>query len=59
MGNGVFFLCSGGWQGSRAFVVFRREEECDGIASFYLRPKDNNSNSKFEFKPGQFVTVTV
>ena len=47
----------GGWNGFRRFVVDRKELECDGISSFYLRPF--NGGQLPDFRPGQYVTVRI
>ncbi|MCC9640836.1 NO-inducible flavohemoprotein [Rhodopirellula sp. JC740] len=45
----------GGWNGTREFVVDRKETESDAVTSFYLKPKDDGPLPKFV--PGQYITV--
>jgi nitric oxide dioxygenase len=47
----------GGWRGSRAFVVARKERESDEITSFYLQPQDGKAI--LAFQPGQFIGLSV
>jgi nitric oxide dioxygenase len=46
---------AGGWRGTRAFRVARREVESEVIASFYLEPVDGGAVP--DFQPGQYLTV--
>lgn len=46
---------SGGWNGTRTFVVSRKVPESDCVTSFYLKPQDGAE--LLDFKPGQYITV--
>lgn len=46
-----------GWNGFRKFEVWRKVEEADGIASFYLRPNDKKPLQPF--LPGQYLTFRL
>ncbi|WP_227817129.1 NO-inducible flavohemoprotein [Nitrogeniibacter aestuarii] len=47
----------GGWRGSRAFRVTRKERESAEITSFYLEPVDGGS--LLDFKPGQYIGLRL
>jgi nitric oxide dioxygenase len=47
----------GGWRGTRAFRVARREVESELITSFYLAPADGGALPAF--KPGQYLTLLL
>lgn len=47
----------GGWKGWRSFVVKRRIDESEDIASFYLYPEDGGIVA--DFIPGQYVSIQV
>lgn len=47
----------GGWRGTRAFRVARRERESELITSFYLEPVDGGALP--DFAPGQYLTLVV
>lgn len=47
----------GGWRGTRAFRVARRERESELITSFYLEPVDGGALP--DFAPGQYLTLAV
>lgn len=46
-----------GWKGLREFTLLTREEESDGITSFYITPTDKKSLPVYH--PGQYVSVYV
>ncbi|PTB62652.1 flavohemoglobin [Trichoderma citrinoviride] len=46
-----------GWQGWRDFVIARREDEAEGVVSFYLRPADGAALPPF--LPGQYVSLQI
>lgn len=46
---------TGGWRGTRAFRVARREVESDVITSFYLEPVDGGALPSYQ--AGQYLTV--
>ncbi|MDI1261483.1 NO-inducible flavohemoprotein [Aquabacterium sp.] len=48
---------SGGWRGTRAFKVARKEPESDLITSFYLEPSDGGPLPAFQ--PGQYLTLVL
>jgi nitric oxide dioxygenase len=48
---------SGGWRGTREFMVTRRVKESDEITSFYLRPADGGD--VLEFRPGQYIGLRL
>lgn len=47
----------GGWRGTRAFRVARKQVESGVITSFYLEPVDGGA--LMAFVPGQYVTVLL
>ncbi|MDH6590482.1 nitric oxide dioxygenase [Variovorax sp. TBS-050B] len=47
----------GGWRGTRAFRVARREDESEIITSFYLEPVDGGP--LLAFSPGQYLTLVL
>jgi len=47
----------GGWRGFRRFIVERKVQESEVIASFYLKPEDGGELAAY--KPGQYITVKV
>ncbi len=47
----------GGWRGSRAFRVARKQVESSVITSFYLEPADGGE--LMAFVPGQYLTVLL
>lgn len=47
----------GGWNGYRRFIVDRKCQENEYIASFYLRPEDGGQLAVY--KPGQYITVKI
>lgn len=47
----------GGWRGARTFVLERKEQESEGIASFYFKPKDGGK--VMIQQPGQYIGVQV
>ncbi|WP_054933040.1 NO-inducible flavohemoprotein [Paraburkholderia caribensis] len=48
---------TGGWRGTRPFVVARKVKESDEITSFYLRPADGGA--LLEFHPGQYIGLKL
>lgn len=48
---------AGGWRGTRAFRIARREVESELIASFYLEPVDGQP--LLDFVPGQYLTLVL
>ena len=48
---------TGGWRGTRPFVVARKVKESDEITSFYLRPADGGD--LLEFHPGQYIGLKL
>ncbi|KAL7798830.1 globin-like protein [Trichoderma afarasin] len=46
-----------GWQGWRDFTIARREDEAEGITSFYLKPSDGGLLP--QFLPGQYVSLQI
>lgn len=48
---------TGGWRGTRAFRVARREDESEIITSFYLEPADGGA--LLAFSPGQYLTLVL
>ncbi|MFP3551504.1 NO-inducible flavohemoprotein [Paraburkholderia sp. SIMBA_049] len=48
---------TGGWRGTRPFVVARKVKESDEITSFYLRPADGGE--LLEFHPGQYIGLKL
>lgn len=48
---------SGGWNGTRTFVVAKKVPESDTVTSFYLKPDDEGPLPPF--KPGQYITVHI
>ena len=46
-----------GWQGFRCFIVARREQTSENIASFYLKPADGKPLQAH--RAGQYTTVRV
>ncbi|KQX90428.1 NO-inducible flavohemoprotein [Variovorax sp. Root473] len=48
---------TGGWRGTRAFRVARREDESEVITSFYLEPADGGA--LLAFSPGQYLTLVL
>ncbi|MBN9473790.1 MAG: nitric oxide dioxygenase [Bordetella sp. SCN 67-23] len=48
---------AGGWRGSRAFRVARKEQESEEITSFYLVPADGGS--LLDFEPGQYIGLKL
>lgn len=48
---------AGGWRGTRAFRVARRERESELITSFYLEPVDGGALP--DFTPGQYLTLVL
>ncbi len=48
---------SGGWRGTRAFKVARKEPESELITSFYLEPTDGGALPAFQ--PGQYLTLVL
>ncbi|KAL6872534.1 flavohemoglobin [Trichoderma longibrachiatum] len=46
-----------GWQGWRDFTIARREDEAEGVASFYLKPADGGALPPF--LPGQYVSLQI
>ncbi|MEX3970987.1 NO-inducible flavohemoprotein [Paraburkholderia caribensis] len=48
---------TGGWRGTRPFVVERKVKESDEITSFYLRPADGGA--LLEFHPGQYIGLKL
>ena len=44
---------TGRWQGTRTFVVEKKEAESKTVTSFYLRPEDGDPLAAY--KPGQFL----
>lgn len=48
---------TGGWNGTRTFVVAKKVAESDVVTSFYLKPEDGRPLSPF--KPGQYITVHI
>lgn len=47
----------GGWRGTRAMVVARKERESELITSFYLEPADGQPLPPFH--PGQYLTLVL
>jgi len=47
----------GGWNGTRTFVVTKKNRESDVVTSFYLKPEDEGPLPPF--KPGQYITVHI
>lgn len=47
----------GGWRGTRAFKVARKEAESELITSFYLEPTDGGPLPAFQ--PGQYLTLVL
>lgn len=47
----------GGWRGTRAFKVARKEPESELITSFYLEPTDGGPLP--DFQPGQYLTLVL
>lgn len=47
----------GGWRGTRAFKVARKEPESELITSFYLEPTDGGALPAF--LPGQYLTLVL
>ncbi|MDO9004495.1 MAG: NO-inducible flavohemoprotein [Aquabacterium sp.] len=47
----------GGWRGTRAFKVARKEPESELITSFYLEP--TNGGALPAFQPGQYLTLVL
>ncbi|MDH0868331.1 NO-inducible flavohemoprotein [Mitsuaria sp. GD03876] len=47
----------GGWRGTRAMVVARKERESELITSFYLEPADGQPLPPFQ--PGQYLTLVL
>ncbi|CAH0355632.1 NO-inducible flavohemoprotein [Aquabacterium sp. CECT 9606] len=47
----------GGWRGTRAFKVARKETESELITSFYLEPSDGGALPAFQ--PGQYLTLVL
>jgi nitric oxide dioxygenase len=47
----------GGWRGTRAFRVVRREVESELITSFYLAPVDGAALP--DYQPGQYLTLVL
>lgn len=47
----------GGWRGTRAFKVARKEAESELITSFYLEPTDGGALPTFQ--PGQYLTLVL
>lgn len=47
----------GGWRGTRAFRIARKQPESELITSFYLEPVDGGALPAF--KPGQYLTLVV
>ncbi|MEE9355371.1 MAG: FHA domain-containing protein [Methylococcaceae bacterium] len=45
------------WIGYRKFKIYRKEEECKDIYSFYLTPHDKKQLPSF--KPGQYLTFRL
>jgi nitric oxide dioxygenase len=48
---------TGGWRGTRPFVVARKVKESDEITSFYLRPADGGE--LLDFHPGQYIGLKL
>ncbi|HEX7891697.1 MAG TPA: NO-inducible flavohemoprotein [Ramlibacter sp.] len=48
---------AGGWRGTRAFRIARREAESELITSFYLEPVDGQP--LLDFVPGQYLTLVL
>jgi len=46
---------SGGWRGTRSFIVKSKERKSDNITSFYMVPKDGKPVCSFS--SGQYITV--
>ncbi|RFU80218.1 nitric oxide dioxygenase [Trichoderma arundinaceum] len=46
-----------GWEGWRNFTIARKEDEAEGVTSFYLKPSDGGSLP--EFLPGQYVSLQI
>jgi nitric oxide dioxygenase len=47
----------GGWRGTRAFTVARKEAESSEITSFYLVPADGRP--VLDFEPGQYIGLRL
>lgn len=47
----------GGWRGTRALRVVRKEAESELITSFYLQPDDGQA--LLHFTPGQYLTLVL
>ncbi|MGI9417914.1 MAG: 2Fe-2S iron-sulfur cluster-binding protein [Geminicoccaceae bacterium] len=47
----------GSWSGFRKFYIHKREDEADGITSFYLRPYDGKPVPRY--LPGQHLTFRL
>lgn len=47
----------GGWRGTRAFRIARREVESELITSFYLAPVDGGALPAYQ--PGQYLTLVL
>jgi len=45
------------WNGYRKFSVAKKVKECNGVASFYLKPHDGKKLPPF--KPGQYITFSL
>lgn len=48
---------SGGWRGTRALRLTRKQAESELITSFYLEPVDGQA--LLEFTPGQYLTLVL
>jgi nitric oxide dioxygenase len=48
---------TGGWRGTRPFIVARKVVESDEITSFYLRPADGSD--VLDFHPGQYIGLKL
>jgi len=48
---------TGGWNGTRTFVVAKKVPESDLVTSFYLKPEDEGPLPPF--KPGQYITIHI
>ncbi len=48
---------TGGWRGERDFILVKKQDESDVIASFYFEPADGGDVALFT--PGQYTTITL
>ncbi len=47
----------GGWKGLREFILADRQDESEGITSFYLEPTDEKALPAY--RPGQYISLYI